>query len=487
VNAYPWLFPGGIGDLYDEERGSVKDLNGPVKDLRSWARHLTQYCDGRFSSDQLFTLYVFNVIQRHDNNTDGNFFFKDDKWLGSNPPTLEELKDQIRAGNFSYVSKLRYFSQKIKGSDGFWRNKTHELQAWIDFHVSRQHGPPTHFITLTCAENWWPDLRKIFADLERSREKMMAIDSSDATTSRRRKKRKKAVKNGTGLHEAEEKTESQLLDECDFHAMTRAVRRYPLYVNQYFMKRAKIFLDIFARDVMDLEYYWGRVEFASGRGQIHLHILGIAKGKAYLTNFYNAKKESEKIQVIEDYAVRVLDMTADVDLDESHTKLDDLHVTTSSPLGRHYSECSNLHEDHIHLVQDSMLHQCNDYCLGPQDKDKKTHRNCRFGFGLETTPNEGDTPGRTNSYESTIEMDHKGIEHFLLPRRHSQRIVQHSKTLLQSWRANADIQLLIYRSNPAIPDIGEIEAVSRYCVAYAGKRYKSTKQEIDMIQDVILR
>ena len=64
---------------------------------------------------------------------------------------------------------------------------------------------------------------------------------------------------------------------------------------------------------------------------------------------------------------------------------------------------------------------------------------------------------------------------------------QHSKTLLQSWRANADIQLLIYRSNPAIPDIGEIEAVSRYCVAYAGKRYKSTKQEIDMIQDVILR
>ena len=158
MNAYPWLFPGGIGDLYDEERGSVKDLNGPVKDLRSWARHLIQYCDGRFSSDQLFTLYVFNVIQRHDNNTDGNFFFKDDKWLGSNPPTLEELKDQIRGGNFSYVSKLRYFSQKIKGSDGFWRNKTHELQAWIDFHVSRQHGPPTHFITLTCAENWWPDL-----------------------------------------------------------------------------------------------------------------------------------------------------------------------------------------------------------------------------------------------------------------------------------------------------------------------------------------
>ncbi len=36
-------------------------------------------------------------------------------------------------------------------------------------------------------------------------------------------------------------------------------------------------MDEFARDALDLEYYWGRVEFAPGRGAIHLHILGIAK------------------------------------------------------------------------------------------------------------------------------------------------------------------------------------------------------------------
>ena len=48
----------------------------------------------------------------------------------------------------------------------FGEKKTKELQAWIDFHISRNHGPPTHFITLTCAENWWPDLRQIYTDLE---------------------------------------------------------------------------------------------------------------------------------------------------------------------------------------------------------------------------------------------------------------------------------------------------------------------------------
>ena len=58
---------------------------------------------------------------------------------------------------------------------------------------------------------------------------------------------------------------------------------------------------------------------------------------------------------------------------------------------------------------------------------------------------------------------------------------------LQALRANADIQLLIYRSDPNIPDIGEIKAVSRYCVSYAGKRYKTTRQEINSMQDIIFR
>ena len=460
MNAYPWLFPGGIGDLYDEERGPINELHGPVHDIRSWAQHLIRYCDGRFLSDQLFTLYIFNTIQRHDNNTRGNFFYYDKNWLGKDLPTLDELKQQIRQQDFTFISKLRYFAQTIRGSDMYWRRKTSELQSWIDFHVSRQHGPPTHFITLTCAENWWPDLRSIMADLERNVER--ETKSSDTKNSER-------------------------IDNHDFVAMSKAVRKYPLYVNEYFMKRAKIFMDEFARNVLELEYYWGRVEFASGRGQIHLHILGIAKDKAYLNDFHRANTEEDKINVIKSYAENILDMTADVEIDQGHQKLDEYKLTSSSPLGIRYAECTDKDTDHIHLVQDAMLHGCNDYCLGQEDPNAKKCRECRFGFGKESTPNKRDTPGKPHIVEATIKKDSRGVEHFYLPRLHSPWIVQHSKTLLQTWRANADIQLLIYRSDPAIPDVGEIEAVSRYCVAYAGKRYKTTKQEIDSIQNVIYR
>ena len=42
-----------------------------------------------------------------------------------------------------------------------------------------------------------------------------------------------------------------------------------------------------------------------------------------------------------------------------------------SPLGMRYSECKNPVIDHIHLAQDSMLHECNEYCLGEVDVNGK--------------------------------------------------------------------------------------------------------------------
>ena len=63
--------------------------------------------------------------------------------------------------------------------------------------------------------------------------------------------------------------------------------------------------------------------------------------------------------------------------------------------------------------------------------------------------------------------------------------MQHSKFLLQGWRANADLEILIYRSNPSMPDVSEIDNVCQYVVPYAGKRYQTTKAEKDAIYDVI--
>ena len=454
--AYPWLFPGGVGDIWDPKRCSINDIDGPVNNLRSWANHLMHYYDGRFQKDQMFGLYVYNRIQRQENNRDGSYFHSDENWFGKKNPTLEEMKTQIRNGDFTFVSKLRYIASKIKGTDGFWRGKAHELRSWIDYHVANQNGPPTHFITLTCAENWWPDLQDIYADIEEM----------------------------AGRH-----SEASLLRTGDSKAMGRAARRNPMYVNQYFMFRAKRFLDTFAYDVLELEHYWGRVEFAPGRGAIHLHLLGIAKNKAYLPDFYKAKTEREKVKVVEDYAKDVLGMTADVKIDENHHKFGhnegESFAVNISPLGRRFSEAKDVVLDHIHLAQDCILHHCSEYCLGKVDKAGLKLRTCKFGCGTEQTPNQADTPGRELIQEAKIDCNSKGVENLLLPRYHSRRINQHSQYVLQGWRANADVQLIIYRSNPEVPHVSEIEAVTRYCTSYASKGHQTTQHEINTVQSVI--
>ena len=164
---------------------------------------------------------------------------------------------------------LRYFARNIKGSDNFWRSKTEDLKHWINHHIARGNGPPTFFITLSCAENWWPDLKRLLAQLEDN------------------------AKNYT--------IAEQIKLGCKI-SMAKAARRYSLYVNEFFMKRAKSYMATVVKKALGIEHYWGRVEFAPGRGAIHLHIIGIAQDKAYLRNFYQARTPEEKSDVLDKYA-----------------------------------------------------------------------------------------------------------------------------------------------------------------------------------------
>jgi hypothetical protein len=82
VNSYHWLFPGGVGDIYNLERGEI-----PIKE---WGQHLLQYYDGQFLEDSLFGLFLYNTIQKHTKNSEGNFFFKSDRFISKNPPTVQE-------------------------------------------------------------------------------------------------------------------------------------------------------------------------------------------------------------------------------------------------------------------------------------------------------------------------------------------------------------------------------------------------------------
>jgi hypothetical protein len=67
----------------------------------------------------------------------------------------------------------------------------------------------------------------------------------------------------------------------------------------------------------------------------------------------------------------------------------------------------------------------------------------------------------------------------------SVRLVKHSKFILKAWRANCNVKLLLYFSDPTSPDLSEIEDVCRYVVAYTGKKHNTSQDKKEAIQDII--
>ncbi len=119
------------------------------------------------------------------------------------------------------------------------------------------------------------------------------------------------------------------------------------------------------------------MEFAPGRGAIHLHIIGIARDKAYLQEFCPASTYEEKAGVLDKYTHETLDMTADVNIDDDRLCKPDY---LNSSLEKRYCECHNQEEDARQLAEDCMCHQCNKFCL--QSNKTNAPRTCRVHYGL---------------------------------------------------------------------------------------------------------
>ena len=68
------------------------------------------------------------------------------------------------------------------------------------------------------------------------------------------------------------------------------------------MKRTQDFMGEVLKGALNIEIYWGRVEFAQERGQIYLHMFGVAKNKAYLNDFYKVKTSEDKAVIVNQYA-----------------------------------------------------------------------------------------------------------------------------------------------------------------------------------------
>ena len=107
----------------------------------------------------------------------------------------------------------------------------------------------------------------------------------------------------------------------------------------------------------------------------------------------------------------------------------------------------------------------------------KRRKVCRCGAGVKVTPDKYDTPGFPLRTEPQLVRDLQGFDRLDLPRNH-RRIVASSRWLLQGWKANCDIQVLLYQCDPLHPNPDEIAQVTDYIVAYTCKGNESLVEEI---------
>lgn len=156
ANAFPWLFPGGTGDLYS--------FRGTKVDRRKWLLKLMLFEDGRFVKDNLFSFFAMNFIARKESHEQGGYYVNTFYRNGNGPEDLTELKTQIEQGDTSWISNLMYFSKNAKGSASFWREKRSEVISWINYHIKEQHGAPNLFLTFSCAEYYWPDIKHLMEE-----------------------------------------------------------------------------------------------------------------------------------------------------------------------------------------------------------------------------------------------------------------------------------------------------------------------------------
>ncbi|XP_073244950.1 uncharacterized protein [Porites lutea] len=152
--AFPCLFPYGKGDFH---------INRPVTcpTLHDWAEHLLWYQDGRFARHKVWKFVVHNMIMRKRALEQSRFFV--DQQLGDPQITVADLQERLARGD-TFTDKLLYFGANLRGTAQYWHQRRRELRALVEFMVNEKHGLPSFFMTGSCAEFYFPPLRRLLEE-----------------------------------------------------------------------------------------------------------------------------------------------------------------------------------------------------------------------------------------------------------------------------------------------------------------------------------
>jgi hypothetical protein len=76
---------------------------------------------------------------------------------------LDALKSNIQNGKDDFLQKLLHYSSKIRGSPSYWKSQKFKVFSWAN-RLIELGKLPTLFISLSCAELFWEDLKRLLYD-----------------------------------------------------------------------------------------------------------------------------------------------------------------------------------------------------------------------------------------------------------------------------------------------------------------------------------
>jgi len=116
-------------------------------------------------------------------------------------------------------------------------------------------------------------------------------------------------------------------------------------------------------------------------------------------------------------------------------------------------------------------------------------RKCRFGAGFEINEGKGNTPGFEVQTRPSIDTQDRGFGRKLVFKsaRNTVRMVQTATKLLQLWRGNCDVKIMLYDTNPMNPDITTILQVCDYLVSYATKGAETLAIEKKNMKELVMQ
>lgn len=329
VLAFPWLFPGGIGDPTDfQSQGTLGD----------WGSMMLYYEDARFATDRIFAFYALNYILRKRNSSGGSWFIH--KFQQDCPESLDELQERIKNGDTAFINSLTYYSRRIQGSNTYWMNKRSELYAWINHHVEAGNGAPMFFITLSCAEHFWADVARLLKE----RMEMAGLDSSSC--------------------------------EIGAEGFAQLVNDFSIVIQEYFQERVVVWLDTVGKEIFGIKHYWIRYEFAPGRGQIHAHLLAITDDQSIYEIAHNGLRQGEdhndaiRAEIFHEWAARKFGLTASVDDDFNSFNVRKEENPTLLRFCEVEHTAEGIRQDKQRLMKAVQLHDCSNFCMRP-GKGKK--------------------------------------------------------------------------------------------------------------------